>query len=260
MMDAIKRVISGEDMHPESSSPGAMMVHCTSSGALGMDIDDGEEHVNNNTTTAGRLAGMANLVENDVEMDAPATASAAYQLASAFSSTPRSSLSDISAAQRLAEEEEEMDLNDAAAEEHSSQEKKLPRSMTRMQPDQQGMQSIMMDGPMNTDQNSDESSSVGKPGGSQSSSRDWGWFEDVHASDGALAGKEGRGSSPPDSSTGARAKSQKAGTSSTSNANNNKRKIMFTISPSGLIPSQESLLLQNETLQPLVQRDPQTGE
>lgn len=142
-----------------------------------------------------------------------------------------------------------------------------------------------------SDKNWDESSSVGRTG-SQTSSRDWGWFEDVHAaSDGGMmmGGKDSPLESHKPKATAAGHRKQSSTTHQSSHAhtgkthphdmdrnqynnknrnndpnsnnnnhtinNNNRRKTTSSrgSTPLGLLPSQDSLLLpMMETLEPLV--------
>jgi len=210
-MEAIRRVISGEDMQG-SKSP-------NDDDAIGMQIDDDEE--DEYTPSRGPT-----LVEGEA---------ADFHIASA-SETPRSSLSDVSAAQRMVEgflpDEEDLDAEQQAP-------PIAPSTIRRTIPGQQAMSNL---DPKSTDRLSDESSSVGKAGSSQTSSRDWGWFEDVHGSDGALASKES-----PSSRSGKRSKDISM---------MKKKKSPSTIT-SSLLPSQGPF---HETLQPLVSRDPETGK
>lgn len=187
--------------------------------AIGMQIDDDDEE-NDYTPSRGPV-----LVEGDT---------ADFHIASA-SETPRSSLSDVSAAQRLADPFFHEVEEDAEQEAHPV----APSTIRRTVPGQQAMTNL---DPKSTDRLSDESSSVGKAGSSQTSSRDWGWFEDVHGSDGALASKES-----PSSRSGKRSKDTSM---------MRKKKSPSTIT-SSLLRSQGPF---HETLQPLVSRDPETGK
>jgi hypothetical protein len=303
----------------------------------------------------GPQAASANLVENDVEMimvmeepplttasftaappqenDAARTSSttrttqqAYHYWTSAASETPRSSLSDLSAAPPRVEDhnkdgydhdDPDIEFEDCYEDDDgnrmhpnevnqgggrdgtngngNNESSSLPaRVMSRMmnssiqqqQQQQQGLQDwestrkeMNSHDNSNMDRNSDESSSVGKTGNSQSSSRDWGWFEDVHAASDrpwSSGGKDsplrdGRKYSPKDSSTTARSsnaatnnnnknKNSNSGDESRNNNNSNKRKTVTSLPPKGLLPSQDSLFFPTETLQPLVQRDPESGE
>ncbi len=205
MMEAMRRVISGENMH--SSSP-------SDDDAIGMQIDDDEY-----TPSQGPA-----LVESDT---------ADFHIASA-SETPRSSLSDMSAAQRLQDAFLQDDDYD-----YDEDDKPIVTQTTKLiNPRQQVIPQLH---PKSVDLLSDESSSVGKAGSSQTSSRDWGWFEDVHASDGALTSKES-----PVSRSGKRSKDESF----------KKKRTATTMSSRVLL----SRGIYHETLQPIVTRDPETGE
>ena len=212
-------MISGDDMQ-RSSPP-------NEDDAIGMQIDDDDEE---DEYTPSRRPVM-------VEGDA-----GDFHIASA-SETPRSSLSDMSAAGRLEDQflqdnyhyNDDDDYADAEQEAHPI----APSTIRRTIPGQQAMPNL---DPKSTDRLSDESSSVGKAGSSQTSSRDWGWFEDVHGSDGALASKES-----PSSRSGKRSKDT---------STMKKKKSPSTI-VSSLLPSRGPF---HETLQPLRSRDPETGK
>jgi hypothetical protein len=248
---------------------------------------------------------LANLVENDVDVIMIVEASGGvvggmadergqyHYLTSAQSETPRSSLSDMSAAQRLEEDimeghavdsddlvESSMNQRDedAAAARRMVMNPPL-RALSRMHslqhPPQQGSSlhdwesnmrihttAMTATGSTTTvgtpDRNWDESSSVGRTGNSQTSSRDWGWFEDVHGSDRAWAGKE---SPPEDGPNSSKDPTNRNTTNSIHNKNNKRSKNASTRAPMGLLlQSQESLLLHTETLEPLVQRDLESGK
>lgn len=213
-MEAIRRVISGEDMMTGS-------IPSNDDDAIGMQIDDDDDEEAEYTPSRGPV-----LVEGDA---------ADFHIASA-SETPRSSLSDMSAAQRLGDPYLRDEYDDDIEQEDQPQ---APSTIRRAVPGQQGMSTL---DPKSTDRLSDESSSVGKAGGSQTSSRDWGWFEDVHGSDGALASKES-----PSSRSGKRYKDT---------STMKKKKSPSTIT-SSLLPSRGQF---HETLQPIVSRDPETGK
>ena len=386
--DAIKRVISGEDIldgeaqqqqdqeprgnnHPR---PNDILEDTRTSmverggGPMGMDIEQYPPPPATTTTTALTTMGRhgqqvpptqrpsVNLVENDVDMiifsegppptttsctaprqdnDVAATGAtrttqqAYHYWTSAQSETPRSSLSDLSAAPPALqhandhdndgfdhddtdidiEDSGEVDVNMIQPNEgnqgglindddniNNTMDTAPPRAMSRMmnssiqqqQQQQQGLQDwestmkeMKNNNSSNTDRNSDESSSVGKTGNSQSSSRDWGWFEDVHASSDRpwssgrkdSPARDGRKHNPKDSGQATAANTsntqrdnstnnQNSGDESRSNnTNSNKRKTATSRPPTGLLlPSQNSLFFPTETWQPLVQHDPESGE
>ena len=253
-MDAIKRVISGDDM--QGSNLQRNHRHEEDDDVIGMQIDDEEytghnDEINHNQSpTAGGTKPA--VVENDMDMEA-----ADFHIASA-SGTPGSSLSDFSASQRMMAMDEDA-ADDAMGEYNGSEadsSKQPPpgnkggeamiKTMQRSNPGQQAMRNLETIGKV-VDRNSDESSSVGKTGGSQTSSRDWGWFEDVHASDGMLATSDSPGA-------GGQGRKQDKDTSGVSS---NKRKSASASMSTGL-PSQGSL--NHESLQPIMSRDPETGE
>lgn len=245
-MNAIKRVISGDDMQA-SNVQRKKHSSVEDDDAIGMQIDEEESSANNRTPSGDHSPAV---VENDMDtMEA-----ANFHIASSFD-TPRSSLSDVSAAQRMLMDEDDMDEAFGEPDDKKEGSSKPPagsgaglmvKTLHRSNPGEQAMRNLDTIAKM-VDRTSDESSSVGKTGGSQTSSRDWGWFEDVHASEGALSTAD----SPGDRSRGGK---QSKDTSSTAN----KRKTARTIVSSGLVPSQGSL--HHETLQPIMPRDPETGE
>lgn len=211
-MEAIRRVISGEDMHGDSSTNNDDDDY---DDGIGMQIDDDEY-----TPSQGPA-----LVENDA---------ADFHIASA-SETPRSSLSDMSAEQRLQPPFFE-DETEAYADEDED-----ARVTQTIQPADSRQPTMSTLAPKSADRLSDESSSVGKTGSSQTSSRDWGWFEDVHASDGGLVSKESPASH---------------GGKKTKDSSFRKKKTATTT----LATMRLSQGIYHETLQPLVTRDPETGE
>jgi hypothetical protein len=301
MMDAIKRVISGDDF--QESEP-----HCpngSESGEdrmVGMDIDkegvnhpndidiDGTDTDHETETDAqqqqqqpalpkpqdhvhvhGRehphtyrpsLEGerpLANLVENEGDTIA-ADKTDDYHLNVALSETPRSSLSDMSAEGRLRDYHAEVDPEGT----HTIPTRSLSRMPPRLQPSLHDWESIRLAGNATPDRNWDESSSIGKTGNSQTSSRDWGWFEDVHASSDRVwvGGKEtlddGRKAIKDSTTTSMHMNNDNY--NSNHKNKNNKRKTTSSGATRSLLPSQESIVLLRETLEPLVQRDLESGE
>eukprot|EP00339_Tiarina_fusa_P005320 CAMPEP_0117057456 /NCGR_PEP_ID=MMETSP0472-20121206/39897_1 /TAXON_ID=693140 ORGANISM="Tiarina fusus, Strain LIS" /NCGR_SAMPLE_ID=MMETSP0472 /ASSEMBLY_ACC=CAM_ASM_000603 /LENGTH=514 /DNA_ID=CAMNT_0004774365 /DNA_START=182 /DNA_END=1726 /DNA_ORIENTATION=+ len=155
MLDVIKRVISGDDMNVTSNE------------------QQGEQQANNNVDSIGNTgsdSGLSTnfdtapvLVENDMDLDQDVGRVAHM----ATSETPRSSLSDVSAAHDTG-----LDIDgDENMEDQDQSARKEPERGTLTRNDSK--------------MSSDSSNSV--RGGSQNSSRDWGWFEDVHASEHAQA-------------------------------------------------------------------------
>lgn len=236
MLEVIRRVISGEDFQSQTQS------HDQES--IGMQIEESSSANQSPQAPSSSEISQPAIVENDIEMD-----TSDFHIAS-LSETPRSSLSDVSAAQRL----EAMDDGDSDGihESEESQEVQQPISdsrgeLRRSNIGQQAMQSLRSfarsDSRM-TDKSS-SSSSVDKTGSSQTSSRDWGWFEDVHTSEGTLG---------PDSILTASSKQRKEGKGASTAA---RRKGSRSSKKVGLVPSAPDTI-RNETLQPIVQRDPET--
>lgn len=245
MIDAIKRVISGEDMQQQQqqqqqeSSPRYIQTDEGYDDTIGMQIDDDSQ--NNGNTNNSSCSPRPAVVENDMDM----VDASDFHIASA-SETPRSSLSDMSAAQRLSMDDETMDEAMGVDRQEATSSKPPPGSSSAvviktMHRSNQGQQALRN---LDAYRNSDEGSSVGKTGGSQTSSRDWGWFEDVHASDGALAAA----AESPGGGSQTRSGQQDRTTS-------NKRKTAQRNTITSLVPSQGSLY--HETLQPIL-RDPET--
>jgi hypothetical protein len=297
MMQAIKRVISGEDMQQDSSptSPSSNnnhqnhpdVVHTRSNSSeddydddgddgeyeLGMEIDDnGNTHGNTSSNNSSRPRPA--VVENDMDMMEGAS-TGDFHIAS-LSETPRSSLSDMSAAQRVMDDDAMMDEDEDEDDDRpDEQEARKPpinsnsnsnsnqhKTMHRNNPGQQAVRNLGNTMASNKDRNSDESSNAGKTGGSQTSSRDWGWFEDVHASDGALAAAAESPGVP-------KKKGDTYTTSSTNNntSSNNKRKTSSQQTKSSNSHNNHTRLIhphqayrEHETLQPINVRDPETGE
>lgn len=238
MLDVIRRVISGEDIQEQGDSE--------DHDGVGMQIEESSS-ANQSPPfySASQQASQPAIVENDIEME-----TTDFRIERA-SETPRSSLSDMSAAQRL---EDIMDEQHAMEDTHESMEADLSQAddaaptheMKRSDLGQEAMHELRNFGRSDsrmTDRSS-ETSSVGKTGSSQTSSRDWGWFEDVHTSEGNLNAE----------SLAAASRKPRADP----NASSTKRKGSRSTKRKGLVPSPPDNI-HTETLQPIVQRDPETG-
>lgn len=160
MLDVIRRVISGEEFH---DAVAATEEEATTAEEMN------QQHTNTMTTQ-----GAPTLVENDQDMDIDVDVAVdmdvgVTHIASA-SETPRSSLSDVSAAAKSVQEEYEQMMSEEA-----------PMHVIREQ-----VTTNLNQGRANlprSDSKASSDSSNSMRGSSQNSSRDWGWFEDVHTNE-----------------------------------------------------------------------------
>eukprot|EP00429_Kryptoperidinium_foliaceum_P038916 CAMPEP_0176165842 /NCGR_PEP_ID=MMETSP0120_2-20121206/84820_1 /TAXON_ID=160619 /ORGANISM="Kryptoperidinium foliaceum, Strain CCMP 1326" /LENGTH=576 /DNA_ID=CAMNT_0017503373 /DNA_START=127 /DNA_END=1855 /DNA_ORIENTATION=- len=298
MMNAIQRVISGDDIMQDDQNTNQQLSTTQrqqQSEDVGMSLDDDSSGNRPRATHMNSPRGghQPHVVEQETnENSGSAMDTTHFHIASASTSeTPRSSLSDVSAAQGMnMEEDEEEDFEQdykntisssgppEGAINSSGSRPRLNRTainssgsrprLNRMDPGQQAMQHLASASrSRNTERqaSSDESSSVGKTTNSQSSSRDWGWFEDVHASDHGLLMLGQANRSP--SGAGGKQKENSGGSGGHHNpkqGNSHSRASPAHSQPnslknktSHLVPSTDSML-EHETLQPIVTRDPET--
>jgi hypothetical protein len=155
MLDVIKRVISGDDMNVTSNAQEGQQLH---------QLHQLQAHnVDTTTSNTGSESGLSTnfdtapaVVENDMDIDQDVSGGAHFA-----TSSNRSSLSDISEGHDTGLD---IDGDDNMEDQLTMERGTLTRNDSKM---------------------SSDSNSV--RGGSQNSSRDWGWFEDVHASEHAQA-------------------------------------------------------------------------
>ena len=184
MLGAIKRVISGEDMR---------------GGGEGEESNDNERILSTPEQSQSHpgIVNMSSdvamepvLVENDQDMDMELDVGV---IESVHHGTPGSSLSDVSDGHASAMMED-VDNHLLQADPRQSQLPPPPPTTTSFQQQQPPPQAVTMQVatktlPRNDSKVSNDSSSASNSmkGSSQNSSRDWGWFEDVHTSNEALA-------------------------------------------------------------------------
>lgn len=176
MLDVLIRVISGGDIPAEATMSNSATEQTAGAGgeeADGMHLDESTVASPSHPTTGPAL------VENDMDVE-----------------TPRSSLSDISASPRTTRKNEIQNENAFGSRESTSREQGRAKHPTPpIVPTLQNSEKL------NVEQQGTRHLSSGTPGfgrsdsrlterswegGSQGSSRDWGWFEDVHLPDGRL--------------------------------------------------------------------------
>jgi len=283
-MNAIQRVISGDDIMQDDQNTNQQLSTTQrqqQSEDVGMSLDDDSSGNRPRATHMNSPRGghQPHVVEQETnENSGSAMDTTHFHIASASTSeTPRSSLSDVSAAQGMnMEEDEEEDfeqdykntISSSGPPEGAINSSGSRPRLNRMDPGQQAMQHLASASrSRNTERqaSSDESSSVGKTTNSQSSSRDWGWFEDVHASDHGLLMLGQANRSP--SGAGGKQKENSGGSGGHHNpkqGNSHSRASPAHSQPnslknktSHLVPSTDSML-EHETLQPIVTRDPET--
>jgi hypothetical protein len=164
MMDAaMKRIISGEDMNDDNRP-------------LSMDAEEVDDP--NSMTTAGAGPTSPALVENDMDIDMN---DVRHNIAS-MTDTPRSSVSDMSDVggqddndvEHRYEQDRHIYVSEAA---------KHPMHRRIIQDERIVNIGGAVNIPRNDSKVSSSDSSNSMRGSSQNSSRDWGWFEDVHASE-----------------------------------------------------------------------------
>ena len=168
MLGAIKRVISGDNMlnldPPEAATGGVV----------------GESMNDNSGTPTSTVSAPPALVENDQYMDVDPGVTVTH-IASTALDTPGSSISDLSdghlaAMHRWVDQEGDINMQN----EGIFQPRIFPMRLSNSIPEQAAANFPRNDSIVSS---SDSSESNSMRGGSQNSSRDWGWFEDVYTSD-----------------------------------------------------------------------------
>jgi hypothetical protein len=182
MLGAIKRVISGENV-----AEGAHQKEERYSEDVNMPETPPGMASNNNQSTAHQAAGPA-LVENDHDMEAMDEKISHMEDAPDSNNiyTPGSSLSDMSEGNQGHQNQghqqhEEQDTTGDNQKMNIDDDKMHDRS--RIIPEQAVATFVREKFPRNDSRTSDSSSGSVTRANSQGSSRDWGWFEDVHASE-----------------------------------------------------------------------------